>query len=222
MLLNVRKKACVINRQRVAGGPGSCVRTFLAAQSGGIAGALLGNCCGRRTRRSLAEWRLATVTRINCLSLGQHPTCALIPAMRPEYRTRLGKCLSCTTRIFYSSCWVEEPRFCDRCPSSFQDDPGPRRSFQSRCCPLRLCFPRPDMVDPRYHFALTQRSTAAPHEFCAASECHFRHRPGKEVGGLMRKRERASPRFWMNASELYTSAPGCKLPAGATGSTSSN
>src|SRR5215831_21393526 len=40
---------------------------------------------------------------------------------------------------------------------------------------------------------------------------HFRPRPGIDGGGNKRNRERASPRFCMKASEVYTSAPGCKL-----------
>src|SRR5215471_7762139 len=39
--------------------------------------------------------------------------------------------------------------------------------------------------------------------------------------GVTRNLERASPRFWMKASELYTSAAE-RAPAGAIGSTSSN
>src|SRR5215467_1908840 len=39
--------------------------------------------------------------------------------------------------------------------------------------------------------------------------------------GVTRNLDRASPRFWMNASELYTSAAE-RAPAGAIGSTSSN
>src|SRR5215470_20326851 len=51
---------------------------------------------------------------------------------------------------------------------------------------------------------------------------HFLPRGGSGTVGAARKRVSASPRFWINASEVNTSASGRKLPAGATGSTSSS
>ena len=50
---------------------------------------------------------------------------------------------------------------------------------------------------------------------------YFRCREGG-TEGLIRKRERASPRFWMKASELKTSFSGRVEPTGAMGSTSSS
>jgi hypothetical protein len=55
-----------------------------------------------------------------------------------------------------------------------------------------------------------------------ASKSHFRPRPVMDAGGFMRNRESASPRFWMKASELYSSALVRKLSGEAVGSISSS
>src|SRR5215470_16628497 len=94
---------------------------------------------------------------------------------------------------------------------------GNNGSQSSRDCFAERVIVTPASVRPCPGVDNQTRDGRSPLAFQEFYWIYLRSRPDEGTGVLIRKRDNASPRFWMNCSDWKTSASGRKLAGGAKG-----